>query len=230
MRTADPNFIIEKNKETKSPIRLYTVYNYDGAGNNRYFAEADEDIWFRTVYYLTDVEGNHLYDVEGNRLCVDYDAGQTYTRFPITFDRISENTRGEIDQMRVTVSNISRLIQSDLEAYDLEKCRVSIKTVFYEYLDDTNVVIEDIFYIDSYTADEKDVVFTLSSKFDILDISLPLRKYTRNSCPWKFKGTECGYAGSETSCSRLLSRCRTLGNQLRFGGFPSIPSRRMYIG
>lgn len=45
------------------------------------------------------------------------------------------------------------------------------------------------------------------------------------SCRWKeFKGTECGYAGSETWCDRTYARCEVLSNTASFGGFRWLPS------
>lgn len=45
------------------------------------------------------------------------------------------------------------------------------------------------------------------------------------SCRWKvFKGTECGYSGSATTCDRSYQRCVDLGNQANFGGFRWLPS------
>jgi len=74
-----------------------------------------------------------------------------------------------------------------------------------------------------------DVTFTLTSKFDILSVNLPARKYSRNYCGWKTLGcTECGYGGAETECNKTLTRCRVLANSGRFGGFPSIPSRKLW--
>jgi len=52
------------------------------------------------------------------------------------------------------------------------------------------------------------------------------------SCPWPLGGDECQYTGSET-CSQTLARCKALGNQLNFGGFPWLPDlmeKKIYWG
>jgi len=200
-RDLSNTFRTEKNKQTNKPINLYTIKEYDGAADLR-FAEYDSD-----VTYLGDV----------------------YSKFPLTHENISENTQGEIDHVTVTISNISRLIQGYLENYDLRGKKVIIRKVWANQLADPNAYTDSIYYIDSYTADENNVVFTLSSKFDVLDLELPARRYSRNYCSWKFKSSECGYAGVETSCDKTLQRCRELSNQIRFGGFPSIPTRRIFV-
>jgi len=203
MRNIDTTFKTEKNKQENRPVFLYTVYNYDGEGNNLYFAEYDQDVVYN---------------------------GITYQKFPITHEYIAENTQGEIDAVKVKLANISRLIQAYLEQYDFRGKKVSIKMVWADQLDDPDAYIEDIYYIDSITADQDNVEFTLTSKFDVLDLELPTRRYSRNYCSWKFKSSECGYTGPETSCNKTLQRCRELGNVKRFGGFPSIPSKRIFVG
>jgi len=200
MRTLDADFITEKDKQENQPIFLYTLYEYDGS-NNLYYTSYTTDITFD---------------------------GVTYSKFPITHEQVTENTTGEIDEVKIAIGNVSRLIQSYLESYDLRGKKVSIKTVWANDLADTSNYIEDIYYIDSYVADQNNVTFKLTSKYDVLNLELPTRKYSRNYCCWKFKSDECGYSGGETECNKTLTRCRELGNQQRFGGFPSIPTRRIY--
>lgn len=202
MKTLDAVFISEKNKQENQPIYIFTIYNYNGAGGNLYLAQYDINVVFD---------------------------GITYIRFPIRFDAIGES-QGEIDTVKLTICNISREIQTYLEAYDWRGKQVKVTLVWANQLADIDAKLEDTLYIDSYTADEKNVEVTLSTKFDILDATIPNRKYFRNNCSWKFKGAECGYAGGETSCNRTLQRCKELANQLRYGGFPSIPQDRIYVG
>jgi len=199
-RNIDATFKEQKNKEENQPIFLYIIHLYDGT-NDLKLAEYNHDIIF---------------------------AGVTYASFPLNHEVIGENTQGELSTVKVRLSNVSRLIQSYLEEYDLRKKKVTIKMVWRDKLDDGDAYIEDVYYIDGYTVDQNNAEFTLTSKFDIMDVELPFRKYSRNYCGWKFKGTECGYAGVEATCNKTLTRCRTLTNQLRFGGFPSVPSKRIF--
>ncbi len=203
MRSTSSNFIAEKNKDKNRPIFLYTIVDYDGNGNNLYYAEWDEDVTF---------------------------GGITYQKFPITHEYISENAEGQIDTLKVKVANVNRLIGAYLEEYDAFRGKeVRIKLVFYDRLDDPDAYLEDVYYVDEVVVNEEVVEFTLSSKFDLLQETLPRRRFYRNFCQWKFKSTECGYTGTETSCNKTLQRCKELGNEARFGGFPSIPKRGVYI-
>jgi lambda family phage minor tail protein L len=204
MIDAPDNFIKQLNKETNKPIFLYTVFDYDDASHDLPLAEYDSD--------------------------VDFD-GVTYQTFPIVHDKIGENAQGEIDTISVKVSNVSRLIQNYLETYNWRGKRVMIRLVWADRLAYTDEKMDFFYYIDNYSANQDFAEFTLLPKIDVLTVMLPGRTYSRNYCQWVFKGTECGYPveGEETSCNKTKQRCQEIGNYLRFGGFPSIPSRQMSI-
>jgi phage-related protein len=203
MRTLSTDFNAEKNKRSNQPIFLYKIYDYDGS-SDLLLAEHDADV-------------------------VNPADSATYIKFPITHEFVSENTQGETNQVKIKIANVSRIIQSYLEAYDFRKKKVEIYLVFLG-VDGATDYVKHTFFIDNYSADENTVEFNLSSSFDVLDVTLPNRKYMRNFCSWKFKDANCKYAAGETSCNKTLTRCRALANQINFGGFPSIPSKGIYIG
>jgi len=195
----------------KKPIFLYTIFDYIGNGTNKCFTAYSQDVVFD---------------------------GITYEKFPITHDQITENTKGEIDSTKVQLSNVSRLIEYYLQNYDLRGKKVSIKMVDADLLDDPDAYIEFSNYIDSYTSNVSDVVFTLMSKYDILNLMLPSILWLRDYCQWEFacpairalgRGEECGYTGAETECNRTWQRCQALGNSRRFLGARGIPGRRGYV-
>jgi lambda family phage minor tail protein L len=203
MYTQNNTFKSEKNKAANQPIYLYTIEDYDGLGNNLCFAEYDIDI----IY-----------------------AGVTYIKFPIKHDEIGENTQGEIDNFKVVVANVNRVIQTQLENYDLRGKKVTIRLVWANQLNDIDAHLDFTYYIDNYTAKEDTVEFVLSSKYDIIDLTLPKGIYNRNYCRFKFKSPECGYAGAEITCDKRKTTCRdTMNNILRFGAFPSVPTNRLFI-
>ena len=202
MYTLDSTFKSEKNKSQNFPIYLYTIHLYDGI-NDLHLAEYDADI---------------TYD------------GITYTKFPIKHAGTEETSSGQIDKVTVSIANVNRLIQAYLELYDWGGLKVTITLAWSNQLSDTDANIKFVYYIDSYSASQETVEFTLTSKLDILDAQLPYGKYNRNYCRWKFKSTECGYSGSETTCNKTTQDCElNKNNILRYGGFPSIPSRRIFV-
>jgi lambda family phage minor tail protein L len=203
MKNLSSTFKAEKNKRENQPIILFILHDYDGNNTNLYFAEYDQDVVFN---------------------------GQTYLRFPIKFDTIDENVSGSVDAVRVRLGNVSRIIQAHLETYDLREKKVTVRLVWANQLADSSAYLDYIFYIDSYSTDALNAEFICTTKIDIVDKQLPGALYLRTHCTHKiFKGSECGYAGAETSCNRSMQRCKELNNFERFGGFPSIPIRRIYV-
>lgn len=202
MRTPSADFILEKNKSENAPIFLYEVVDYNGA-DSLFFAEHTADVTFD---------------------------GNTYVKTPIAHEYIGENVSGQIDVIKVSIANVSRLIGAYLLTNEFRGKKIIVRIVFDGLLDDTDAVIEDTYYIDTYTVTEDAVEFTCSSKFDVLDLQLPARTALRNYCSWKFKSAQCGYDSTGTICNKTLAQCRAYANQERFGGFPSIPSDRIYAG
>lgn len=203
MITLTADFVAEKNKLENKPIYLYEISDIDGVGTNLYFTSYDDDVSFNSI---------------------------TYLRFPITHESTSENTSGEIDTVNVKVANISRYIQALLEQFNLRGKKVTITLVFANLLTSSLNKIDFIYYVDSYVAGVDTAEFTCTSKFDLLKMELPARRFWRNHCTWKFKSDQCGYVGAVTSCNKTFQACKVRLNQERFGGFPSIPSRQVYAG
>lgn len=200
-RDISPAFVSEKSKQENAPIFLYVLEKYDSI-NDLKIAGFDQDVTYQ---------------------------GEVYSKFPVTHEFIGENNQGQIDQVKVRLANVSRFTQLYLEQFDLRGKKVTIRMVWADRLADPDAHMDDVFYIDNYTADQKNVEFTLTGKFDVLGVDLPARRYARNYCAWKFKSAECGYIGGEVSCNKTKQRCKVLENYYRFGAFPSVPTRRIYV-
>lgn len=200
-RTANNSFLDEKNSRSNRPIFLYSIYDYDGSSD---------------LHYTND-NGNVTYD------------GQLYTKYEITHASISENTSGEVNKVSLTIGNASRFMQSIIESYDIRGKKVEIRLVWSNLLADTAAYLKDTFYIDSYSADQVTFNAVLAPKYDLLDLKLPRRLYNRNHCGHVFKGTECAYAGADSTCEKTQTDCRSKSNYSRYGGFPSIPYRRNFM-
>ncbi len=190
-------FVSEKNKLTNRPIRLYIVQ--DGSLDTilRY-AEYAEDIYFN---------------------------GQWYYRAPIKCESVTENSGGEIDQLMVNFGNVDRSFIHYLELHDgLRGCKATVRTVFADLLSDNTAFTDDIFYVVAASTTSQNASFLLKSKLDLLHVELPLRRFYRDTCQWKFAGTECGYVPGLTTCGHTIQDCVTRNNRTRFGGFPGTGS------
>jgi lambda family phage minor tail protein L len=102
--------------------------------------------------------------------------------------------------------------------------------------------MDDIFYINQKVRESADVVeFELAAPFDVEGVQLPRRQVICNSCPWKYRGDGCGYAGPPVAdindnptanpgadqCGKRLKSCRLrFAGWMPYGGFPGAAQYR----
>jgi phage-related protein len=204
MKSVNATFIAQKNSRSNKPLCLFTLFDYRGDSTNLCYARNNEDV---------------VYD------------GVTYHASGIEFKTVPENIQGEIDVIDIVVLNVSRLIQSYLENYDLRDKKIVIRLVWADQLTVPNTHLDFTFHIESYSSNDTDAHFVCTNKMDLKDIVLPTEVFSRNHCTHRrFKDAlTCGYAGAETTCNRTKQRCKELGNYRRFGGKPSMPSSSNYV-
>jgi len=204
VRTVGSAFISAKNSQLVKPIYLYTL-RYDPVGNK----------FKRWTSWPLGV----IFD------------GDVYEFFSITHNGISEDSSGAIQKATVKALNISREIQTIIDDNDgLRERELTITQVFEDTLSDPSAYISDSFVIADVTVTEREAIFSLSSNLDVFDVKIPRTQISRAFCRFKFKGSECGYAGSESQCNKTLQRCRELNNSKRFGAFPATPIQNIFLG
>ena len=171
MTAPNANFISEKNKVTNAPIWLYRIATTDSVADDLYLAEYDQ-----AVNYFKDVA-----------------TPQTYlSDIPLTHEGIDENASGKIGGLTIKVANATREMQAFLELNDgLRGRKVTIRQVFQATLADPDAYIEDIYYIDSVDASIGQIKFKLTSKMDVLQMTVPRRSYNRSYCSWDYKAAGC---------------------------------------
>jgi lambda family phage minor tail protein L len=179
-------------------------------------------------------------------------AGQSYAPMPIQAEGFDLATGGKMPRPKLRVANIDGVISQTLLGSDLAGSKVTRRRTMARYLDAVNFpggvnpdadptaeMVQDIFYIDRKTAETKAVVeFELASSMDVAGVKLPKRQIIQNSCPWRYRSGECGYAGGPVAtvldnptsdpimdqCGKRLDSCKLRfgeGNVLPYGGFPA---------
>ena len=206
MRELTSGFIGQKDALTNTPIRLYIVESGPLDVEILRYAEWAENIVF---------------------------GGETYYAAPVQCENVTENSNQEIDNVTISFGNVDRSFVHYLESHDgLRGCKVTIRTVFKDTLSDPTAYTDDILYVSTSVMTSKTAKFILKSKTDLFQIELPLRRFYRSTCQWKFKSVECGYSGAETTCGHTKEQCVARNNLSRFGGFPGTGDaiRRLYVG
>jgi lambda family phage minor tail protein L len=179
--------------------------------------------------------------------------GQEYVAYPIQMSGFEFSAGGQLPRPQMVVSNVTGAITALVLAYnDLLGAKVTRKRTMTKYLDAVNFIggvnpnadpdaefNDDIFFIERKTTENNQAVsFELSASFDVQGVKLPRRQIIQNICPWKYRGAECGYTGTNyfdsndnsvassslDVCGKRLSSCELrfgTNLELPFGGFPA---------
>jgi len=162
----------------------------------------------------------------------------TYSAVPCEMDGFKRSTTGTLPRPTFTIANANSAISSLMTSFNPLNAKIVRIRTCKKFLDaenfssgsnptaDPTAIFEsnDTWYIDRVASENKNVVqFELATKMDLFNVSLPRRQVLEH-CPWEFKGTQCTYRGSNTTCGHKYSDCaeKFPGDQdLPFGGFPS---------
>lgn len=96
---------------------------------------------------------------------------------------------------------------------------------------------DDIFYVTRKSAEFPILELELGSPMELPGVSLPRRQIIANTCAWRYRSGECGYAGgpvanefdqavtvlAQDKCSHTVNGCKMrfgANAELPFGGFP----------
>ena len=187
----------------------------------------------------------------------------TYSKFPIEVDGFDYNAEsGSLPRPTVRVSNLLGSITTILlgvnattPGNDLTGAKFTRIRTLVRYIDGANFsggtnpygtpdatakLPDEIYYVARKVSENRDFVeFELSATFDLAGVRSPKRQCNANLCPWIYRGSECGYSGtnyydendnaitsaSSDACGKRLSSCQIrfgATNALPFGGFPGI--------
>ena len=186
-------------------------------------------------------------DVTGNIVF----GGQTYERIPVKADGFEYTNTGTLPRPTLTVSNLGSeitaillVVNATTKGNDLGGAEVRRIRTLKKYLDgesaaDPNVQFpQERWFIDRKASETRDAVsFELASKFDLAGQSIPKRQLIANVCQWKYRSSECSYAGTnyfdvngnsvtteaEDVCGKRVASCKLRfgeNNELPFGSFP----------
>lgn len=182
--------------------------------------------------------------------------GVTYVRYPVEAEGFDWKSQGTAARPKLRASNIGGVLGSAIRAHDdLVGAKITRKRTFVRYLDavnfaegnpyaDPNVAFsDDIYFVDRKSAENLVLIeWELASAMDLAGVKLPSRQIIANTCPWKYRGPDCGYVGgpvatyadiatsdpAEDQCGHRLASCRKRfatsnggDGVLRFGGFPA---------
>jgi lambda family phage minor tail protein L len=177
--------------------------------------------------------------------------GNEYVPFPVAHASTTENTKGDLPTVTMTISNIGREVTSNLESYNgLIGQPVRIMLVSLEDLDSSSPVMQEEYEILSVSARDDHVSASLGT-YNALRATFPAQRAIRDHCRHVYRSAECGYSVSSgdaqylSSCDKSfdgVNGCVAHGTSeknsaeaggaagtdpglhpQRFGGYPGIP-------
>lgn len=181
--------------------------------------------------------------------------GNEYAPFPIEVSGFEWKGSGTLPRPTIRVANVTGLIGAVVrEMDDLIGSKLTRIRTFARYLDAANFssgnpladptaeFARDIFFINRKVSESKYLIeFELAAMLDVQGVKLPRRVCVANVCPWKYRGTECGYSGgpvadsndiattdpAKDQCGKRIDSCKLRFPNARltglpFGGFPGV--------
>lgn len=193
-----------------------------------------------------------------NRLDADVTwQDQVYQRYPVKATGFEWKGSGTLPRPQLAVSNTTGVISAMCRLYsDMVGARVVRKRTLARYLDAVNFPAgnptadpneyfpDDIYFVNQKTREDGEFVeLELAVAFDVEGVQLPRRQVIRNSCPWRYRGDGCGYAGGPVAdandnptndasadvCGKRLESCKLRfgdAGWLPFGAFPGASAYR----
>ena len=189
--------------------------------------------------------------------------GDVYSKFPIQVDGFEYNAEsGSLPRPTIVVANLLGTITTILlgvnattAGNDLTGAKLTRIRTLVRYIDNANFsggsnpfgtpdtsakLPDEIYYVARKVSETRDAVtFEMAAAFDLAGVRAPKRQCNANLCPWIYKGSEWGDAGSnyfdendnkvtstaDDKCGKRLNSCAIRFGataELPFGGFPGI--------
>lgn len=150
--------------------------------------------------------------------------GNTYIAFGFTITMPTQNSKGEIPNVQLSVANSTRTLQTYVEQYSGGVgASVTLTVVNAAHLEENYAELTTTLTVIGCQCNAQWVVFTLGAA-NPLNKKFPPNQYIAAHCRFKFKGEYCAYDGLETECNKTIDRCRELQNSSRFGGHLGLDS------
>ncbi len=181
-------------------------------------------------------------DINGNIVF----GGSPYVRIAIKGDGFEYTNTGTLPRPTLSISNLDGtmttlllLVNATTAGNDLGGAEVRRIRTLKKYLDGESTADpnaqwpQERWFVDRKSNESRDqVTFELASKFDLAGQKIPKRQVIANVCQWKYRSSECSYAGSnyfdvngntvstlaEDVCGKRVSSCK-----LRFGDTAELP-------
>lgn len=186
-------------------------------------------------FFLIELVFSSTYRYADADIAIWADTGGTaykFDPFPFQIENIDYTGDLGIDNLTVSLSTVDLTMVSAVLNEDVSHKTVNI---YFCCTDSIGVPIatEKIFIgvLTAWEMSNEELRITVAN--ELIHWQKKTLRTCQASCRWVFKGTECGYSGSETWCDKSYDRCTALDRSDYFGGFrflPAIMDREIWWG
>lgn len=168
------------------------------------------------------VPGQTTQRMARNTEAITYD-GTSYPKGNFDFSEVVRTSDGSVPRVNLRVAHdlnrtVEQIVNNSFGALGGE---IKLIKVGSEFLDESIPALEADYEVLASESDDEMVTFTLGIP-NPLSRQVPTRCYSSGGCPFAtpslFKGPECGYAGSDTTCGGFYLDCIEKSNEARWGG------------
>lgn len=154
--------------------------------------------------------------------------GEDYIGAPLSFGEIKKDDTSSVSKLNIQLSNVGLAISGIIgQRGDVITNAPAVLTLVF--LDvNTHSLLPDYKQVlfagncNNLKLDYEEASMDIETSLGGYEILAPVMKYRTTCQVRRFKDCRCGYTGEETSCDRTFDRCKELGNQENFRGFPQM--------
>lgn len=175
-----------------------------------------------------ELDGGSVYVLDNETLqSLDYN-GETYLGAPLVYDEITKDDTSSVSKINIQLSNAGLAISGIIgQRGDVVTNAPAVLTLVFLDLNNNTLLTEykQVLFAgkcNNLKLDYETATMDIETSLGGYEIQAPIMKYRTTCQVRRFKDCRCGYTGAETSCDRTFDRCKELGNEANFAGFPQM--------
>lgn len=170
-----------------------------------------------TIAAFVEMDFSTTYRFNGSDIDMYFGANK-FEKKPMEVPLLQLASDLSVDRCTIRMGNAGRMMSAALQNNDETGSEVII-SIGAIGSDHRIIDLEPMFTgeLTAWDFDEKWAPMALSGR--MARWSKKTLRIAQASCPWPWKGAECGYSGAGADCRQTWSRCNLLGNGNSFGGF-----------
>lgn len=175
-----------------------------------------------------EMAGGSIYVLDNETLDVLQYNGESYLGAPLSYGEIVKDDNSSVSKLSIELSNVALSISGIIgNRGDVVTNAPAILLLIFLDVNTNQIIpnLKQVLYAgrcNNLKLDYENAKMDIETELGGFEIQAPVMKYRTGCQVRRFKDCRCGYTGEETSCDRTFDRCKELGNQANFRGFPQM--------